>query len=207
MKFLFPNSFNNSHQRSVLRINYLVLLLITVSCTDEKTIPETAKESFQTPQANTLAQKQDLSPQTDTTAMVEVNPEPVVEQDWIDISFCGYFKLENEQRFKIYDWDSNEVQWLYVGDTYRGFGVVGLNDASDVRELVLEKDEFYYQYAFENLQLDRKPSDGTRVEILSAKDVPEGADLMEYISTHTKPLNEWEMPENQPVLNPDVKME
>jgi len=154
-----------------------------------------------------IALQQEEPLQADSTPKAGVKTDVIVEQDWIDISFCGYFKLEDEQRFKIYDWESNEIQWLHVGDIYRGFGVVGLNDASDMRELVLEKDEFYYQYPYENLQLDRKLSDGSRVEILSAKDVPEGVDLMEYISTHTKPLNEWEMPENQPVLNPDVKME
>lgn len=108
------------------------------------------------------------------------------------LAFAGMKTEEGSMRFKVYDWELKQEAWVSEGEDYRGYAVVGL-DPSGKDVLVLERNEYWFVYPLEHLQLDSGMR-GEKPKILMASDIPEGVSIMDYITANTEPLNPPDMP-------------
>ena len=108
------------------------------------------------------------------------------------LAFAGMKTEAGSMRFKVYDWELEQEAWVSEGEDYRGYAVVGL-DPSGKDVLVLERNEYWFVYPLEHLQLDSGMR-GEKPKILMASDIPEGVSIMDYITANTEPLNPPDMP-------------
>lgn len=160
----------------------------------------------QEPPAQALADAPVINAQPDIppTKVPDSDPHPTPES--VKLSFCGLSGSGDTGKYKLYDWEQSLEVWVEKGESYRGFRVVGLDDSAGKETLVLESGEFWYLYPLEALKL-REPYTGPKVSVLHASDIPEGVSIMDYVIEHTEPLNPGVMPDDLPVLNPDVNMD
>lgn len=139
-----------------------------------------------------------VSPPSEVGTMPVVDPVSKIEdssasdEEGLRLAFAGMKTEGGDLRFKVFDWESSQETWVSKGDDYRGYKVVGL-DPSGKDVLVLERNDYWFIYPLERLQLD-SGNRGEKPKVLMFADVPEGVSIMDYIAANTEPLNPPDMP-------------
>jgi hypothetical protein len=191
-------------KRFLFTVSILVLGSLMVACQPEN---DTASKEKAEPPAQVQATLPTPDSAEQVVAAQSVNTVPPRDTESVpalSVSFCGIRTLQGQQEFKLFDWDTETDHWVKSGEAYRGFEVVGYD--KDQNALVLEASGYWYLHPLENLTRSTNKNQPERSQLIMASDIPEGVDVMDYISKHAEPLNPDDMPENMEVLNPNVVM-